>query len=105
MRKTVNCFCTLNIKQSYDVNGLSEELLLKTQIPLLPVKWFYSLHTMRQTRALLLHHIMCQDVLLGEQEELLHKMYGQLQRTTNHYVNTLNNIYNNDQMKGETDEG
>ena len=105
MRKTVHCFCTLRIKRSYDVNGLTEELLLKTQIPLLPIRWFYSLHTMRQTRALLLHHIMCQDVLLAEQEELLHKMYGQLQRTTNHYVNTLNNIYNNDQMKGETDEG
>ena len=92
MRMKVTSYCMPLIVKANNtsaVNGLSEELLSKSQIPLLPIRWFYSRHTMRQTRALLLHHIMCQDLLLAEQEELLHKMYGQLQRTTDHYMRAL----------------
>lgn len=99
MRKTLVAFCRIPHKQYDDVNGLSEKLLTDSHIPLLHTHLFYSLHTMRQTRALLLHHIMCQDLLLAQQEELIRKMYGQLQRTTNNYLHTLKNIYNNEKNK------
>lgn len=99
MRKTFGSFCRIPRKQYDDVNGLSEKLLTDSQVPLLHTHLFYSLHTMRHTRALLLHHIMCQDLLLAQQEELIRKMYGQLQRTTNNYLHTLKNIYNNEKNK------
>lgn len=95
MRKTFDSFCRIPRRQYDDVNGLSEKLLTDSTIPLLHTHLFYSLHTMRQTRGLLLHQIACQDLLLAQQEELLRKMYGQLQRTTTHYMRTLENMYTN----------
>lgn len=100
MRRSITSYCMPVIQvNDDDVNGLSEKLLTDSSIPLLHTHLFYSLHTMRQTRALLLHHIMCQDLLLAQQEELIRKMYGQLQRTTNNYLHTLKNIYNNEKNK------
>lgn len=100
MRRSVTCYCMPRIRASddVDVNGLDSTMLLNGRIPLLRPHLFYSLHTMRQTRALLLHQIMCQDLLLAQQEELIRKMYGQLHRTTDNYLNTLNIIYNTDQQ-------
>ena len=95
MRKTFDSFCRIPRRQYDDVNVLSEKLLTDSTIPLLHTHLFYSLHTMRQTRGLLLHQIACQDLLLAQQEELLRKMYGQLQRTTTHYMRTLENMYTN----------
>ena len=97
MRMNVTTFCMPRLKaiNDDDVNGLSEKLLTDSTIPLLHTHLFYSLHTMRQTRGLLLHQIACQDLLLAQQEELLRKMYGQLQRTTTHYMRTLENMYTN----------
>ena len=97
MRKTFGSFCRIPRKQYDDVNGLSEKLLTDSQVPLLHTQLFYSLHTMRHTRGLLLHQIACQDLLLAQQEELLRKMYGRLQRTTNNYMQTLENIYNEEE--------
>lgn len=94
MRKTFGSFCRIPRKQYDDVNGLSEKLLTDSHIPLLHTHLFYSLHTMRHTRGLLLHQIACQDLLLAQQEELLRKMYGQLHRTTNNYMQALKNMYN-----------
>lgn len=99
MRKTLGAFCRIPRKQYEDVNGLDAIMLSHDRIPLLRFHLFYSFHTMRQTRGLLLHQIMCQDMLLAQQEELIRKIYGQLQRTTDHYVNTLNTIYNTDQSE------
>lgn len=100
MRRSIISYCMPVIQvNDDDVNGLSEKLLTDSQVPLVPSHLFYSLHTMRQTRALLLHHIMCQDLLLAQQEELIRKMYGQLQCTTNNYLHTLKNIYNNEKNK------
>lgn len=96
MRKTFIAFCRTARGQYDDVNGLSEKLLTDSHIPLLHTRLFYSLHTMRHTRGLLLHQIACQDLLLAQQEELLRKMYGRLQRTTNNYMQALENIYNNE---------
>ena len=97
MRMNVTTFCMPRLKaiNDDDVNGLSEKLLTDSTIPLLHTHLFYSLHTMRQTRGLLLHQIACQDLLLAQQEELLRKMYGQLQRITTHYMRTLENMYTN----------
>lgn len=98
MRRSITSYCTPVIKvNDDDVNGLSEKLLTDSHIPLLPTRLFYSLHTMRHTRGLLLHQVACQDLLLAQQEELLRKMYGQLQRTTNNYMQTLKNIYNEEE--------
>lgn len=95
MRRSITSYCMPVIKvNDDDVNGLSEKLLTDSHIPLLHTQLFYSLHTMRRTRGLLLHQIACQDLLLAQQEELLRKMYGQLQRTTNNYMQALENIYN-----------
>lgn len=95
MRKTLVAFCESVVRgNNDDVNGLSEKLLTDSQIPLLHTQLFYSLHTMRHTRGLLLHQIACQDLLLAQQEELLRKMYGQLHRTTNNYMQALENMYN-----------
>ena len=101
MRMNVTSYCMSFMKAHHtsDVNGLSEELLTDSHIPLLDTQLFYSLHTMRQTRGYLLHQIACQDLLLAQQEELLRKMYGQLQRTTNNYMHALENIYNNERNK------
>ena len=104
MRKTLVAFCRIPRKQYDDVNGLSEKLLTDSQIPLLPTHLFYSRHTMRQTRALLLHHIMCQDLLLAEQEELLYKMYERLQRTTDHYMRALTHFYTQDEHASMNNE-
>lgn len=104
MRMNVTCYCTpIKASNDTDVNGLDVTMLSDGRVPFLRCHLFYSLHTMRRTRALLLHQIMCQDLLLAQQEELINKIYGQLHRTTTHYVNTLNTIYNTDQSKG--DEG
>lgn len=100
MRQSVTSYCMPVIKvNDDDVNGLSEKLLTDSQVPLLPTRLFYSLHTMRHTRGLLLHQIACQDLLLAQQEELLRKMYGQLRRTTDHYMRTLENIYDNEKKE------
>lgn len=98
MRRSVISYCmpVIQANNNVDVNGLSEKLLTDSQVPLLPTRLFYSLHTMRQTRGLLLHQIACQDLLLAQQEELLRKMYGQLHRTTNNYMHTLKNMYENE---------
>lgn len=100
MRMSTTTYCMPRIKANTntDVNGLDVTVLSNGRIPLLRFHLFYSFHTMRQTRGLLLHQIMCQDLLLAEQEELIRKMYGQLQRTTDHYLNALNTIYNTDQQ-------
>lgn len=100
MRRSVTSYCMPSIKANNnydDVNGLDVTLLPNNHIPFLPAHLFYSLHTMRRTRALLLHQIACQDLLLAQQEELLRKMYGQLQRTTNNYMQALENIYNEEE--------
>lgn len=99
MRKTFGSFCRIPRKQYDDVNGLDVTLLSHAHIPLLHTQLFYSLHTMRQTRGFLLHQIACQDLLLAQQEELLRKMYGQLHRTTNNYMQALENIYKNEQKE------
>lgn len=100
MRRSIISYCMPVIQANDDdVNGLDVTVLSNGRIPPLRSHLFYSLHTMRQTRALLLHHIMCQDLLLAQQEELIRKMYGQLQRTTNNYLNTLNTIYNTEKNK------
>lgn len=99
MRKTVISFCK-TIKHNDDVNGLSEQLLTDSQVPLVPSHLFYTRHSMRHTRALLLHHIMCQDLLLAQQEEFIRKMYGQLEHTTSNYLHTLKNIYTDEQSEG-----
>lgn len=103
MRMSTTTYCRPRIKanNNNDVNGFDVTVLSHGRIPLLRSHLFYTLHTMRRTRALLLHQIMCQDLLLAQQEELIRKMYGQLHRTTDHYLNTLNTIYNTDQhLKG-----
>lgn len=97
MRKTFTSFCRIPRRQYDDVNGLDVTLLSHAHIPLLPSHLFYSLHTMRQTRGLLLHQIACQDLLLAQQEELIRKMYGQLRRTTRNYMQALENIYNEEE--------
>lgn len=101
MRRSIISYCmpVIQANNDDDVNGLDVTVLSNGRIPPLRSHLFYSLHTMRQTRALLLHHIMCQDLLLAQQEELIRKMYGQLQRTTNNYLNTLNTIYNTEKNK------
>ena len=100
MRRSIISYCMPVIQvNDDDVNGLDVTLLSNDHIPLLRPHLFYSLHTMRQTRGLLLHQIACQDLLLAQQEELIRKMYGQLQRTTNNYLHTLKNIYNNEKNK------
>lgn len=96
MRINVTAFCMPRLKAiNDDVNGLDVTILSNDRIPLVHSHLFYSRHTMRQTRGLLLHQIACQDLLLAQQEELLRKMYGQLQRTTTHYMRTLENMYTN----------
>lgn len=103
MRRSIISYCMPVIKANNnnydDVNGLSEKLLTDSQVPLLHTHLFYSLYTMRHTRGLLLHQIACQDLLLAQQEELIRKMYGQLQRTTNNYMQAVRNIYNNEKNK------
>lgn len=103
MRRCITTFCILYIKTNTnsDVNGLDVTVLSDGRIPPLRSHLFYTLHTMRQTRGLLLHQIMCQDLLLAQQEELIRKMYGQLHRTTDHYLSTLNTIYNTDEESKE----
>lgn len=100
MRKTFGSFCRIPRKQYVDVNGLDVTMVSNDRIPFLRRHLFYSLHTMRRTRGLLLHQIACQDLLLAQQEELIRKMYGRLEQTTNNYMQALENIYNKE--KGNT---
>lgn len=107
MRMSITTYCmpVIRANNDTDVNGLDVTVLSNGRVPFLRSHLFYSLHTMRQTRALLLHQIMCQDLLLAQQEELINKIYGQLHRTTDHYLNTLNTIYNTDRSEGGKDNG